>query len=93
MDGAHPHYAMTLFVTGATVRSGRAVANVRGFCEDELAGDYELEVVDLYRTPDRARLDEVVAAPTLIRREPKPARRVIGDMSDRRRLADAIKVV
>jgi len=93
MEGAHPHYAMTLFVTGATVRSVRAVANVRGFCDEELAGDYDLEVVDLYRSPERACRDQVVAAPTLLRREPEPARRVIGDMSDRRRLADAIKAV
>jgi circadian clock protein KaiB len=93
MQSAHPHYAMTLFITGVTVRSGRALANIQEFCETELGGDYELEVVDLYRTPERARLNQVVAAPTLIRREPKPARRVIGDMSDRRRLNDAIKVV
>lgn len=83
---------MTLFVTGITVRSGRAVANVRDFCEGELAGDYELEVVDLYQTPERARSDQIVAAPTLIRHEPKPTRRVIGDMSDRRRLRDVIMV-
>lgn len=93
MESAHPPYAMTLFITGATVRSGRAVANVRAFCEHELGGEYDLEVVDLYRTPERARLDQVVAAPTLVRHEPKPARRLIGDMSDRGRLHAVIKVM
>lgn len=83
---------MTLFITGATLRSGRALANIHAFCETDLGGDYALEVIDLYRAPERARSDQVVAAPTLVRHEPKPERRVIGDMSDRRRLNDAIKV-
>ena len=92
MQRTQIHYVMTLFVTGVTVRSGRAVVNIRDFCEQDLHGDYELEVVDLYRSPERARSDQIVAAPTLIRHEPKPARRVIGDMSDRHRLQDVIKV-
>lgn len=92
MQSAQAQYVMTLFVTGVTVRSGRAVANIRDFCERELGGDYELEVVDLYQTPERARSDQVVAAPTLVRHQPKPARRVIGDMSDRHRLQNVIVV-
>ena len=64
------HYTMTLFVTGATRLSLLAVANVRDFCETELAGNYELEVVDLYRTPERARSAQVIAAPTLDRNQP-----------------------
>ena len=92
MQSSRPRYVMTLFVTGITARSGRAVANVRGFCESELAGDYDLEVVDLYRAPQRARSEQVVAAPTLVRSEPQPIRRIIGDMSDWRRLRDTIKI-
>ena len=73
------HYTMTLFVTGATRLSLLAVANVRDFCEAELGGNYKLEIVDLYRTPERAQSAQVIAAPTLDRSEPRPARRVIGD--------------
>jgi circadian clock protein KaiB len=87
-----PRYAMTLYVAGASRRSLRAVDNVRDFCEQELAGDYELEVVDLYRTPEDARMAQIVAAPTLLRHEPGPARRIIGDMSDRAQLRAAVKV-
>lgn len=85
-------YDLTLFVTGATLRSGRAIANVHDFCERELPGVYTLEVVDLYRQPERARADQVVAVPTLVRNEPKPERRVIGEMSDRQRLSGSIKI-
>ena len=47
-------YALTLFITGITPRSLRAVANVRAFCEGELTGGYLLEIVDLYEHPERA---------------------------------------
>lgn len=87
-----PHYTMTLFVAGATRLSLLAVANVQQFCEEELIGHYNLEVVDLYQTPERAKTSQVLAAPTLLRHSPSPARRVIGDMSDRNRLRAAVKV-
>jgi circadian clock protein KaiB len=85
-------YGLTLFVTGATSRSLRAVANVREFCGRELHDSYDLEVVDLYKSPDRAQSANVVVAPTLIRHDPKPVKLLIGDMSDTRRLQLAILV-
>ena len=88
-----PRYAMTLFVTGASRLSLQAVSRVREFCEEELTGNYDLEVVDLYRSPERAKEAQVIASPTLLRDNPAPVRRVIGDMSDRGRLRAAIKVV
>ncbi len=91
--GFAPRYTMTLFVTGASRLSLQAVARVREFCEEELSGNYDLEVVDLYRCPERAKEAQVIAAPTLLRDAPAPARRVIEDMSDRVKLRAAIKVV
>ena len=91
--GFAPRYAMTLFVTGASRLSLQAVARVREFCEEELRGNYDLEVIDLYRSPERAKEAQVIAAPTLLRDSPAPARRVIGDMSDRGKLRAAIKVI
>jgi len=88
---AAPHYSMTLFVTGTSLLSVRAVSRVREFCESELAGDYALEVVDLYRAPERAKTAQIIAAPTLLRDKPAPVRRIIGDMSDCKRLRAAIK--
>ena len=85
-------HQLTLFVTGATHRSMRAVANVRSFCDQELAGDYSLEIVDLYQHPDRARASNVVVSPTLVRHGPKPVRLLIGDLSDRQQLLTRVKV-
>ncbi len=79
-------YSLTLFVTGATPRSLRAISNVRDFCSREIADDYQLEIVDLYDAPERAQPANIIVAPTLIRHEPKPVKLLVGDMSETRRL-------
>jgi len=73
---------LRLYVTGMTPRSARAVENVRAICERYLRGRYDLEVIDVYQQPTLAKGEQIVAAPTLIRKLPLPLRRVIGDLSD-----------
>ena len=75
------HYVLRLYVTGATARSLRAVANLKAVCEQYLKGRYDLEVVDVYRWPAMVREDQVVAVPTLIKRLPVPLRLLVGDLS------------
>lgn len=75
-------YVLRLYVTGMTPRSTRAVENVRAICERYLRGRYDLEVIDVYQQPALAKCEQIVAAPTLIRKLPLPLRRVIGDLSD-----------
>jgi len=77
-----PRYVLTLFVTGSTPRSLKAISNLQAICEEHLAGRYELKVVDLYQQPELAKDNKLVAAPTLVKFEPEPLRRVIGDMSN-----------
>ena len=81
-----PRYELTLFITGSTAKSMRAVSNVRAFCERE-AGDFQLEIVDLYEHPERAQPANVVVAPTLVRSQPVPVLLLFGDMSDTGQLA------
>ena len=64
----------------------RAIQNVRRICEEHLKGLYDLEVVDIYKNLPLARGDQIIAAPTLIKRLPAPLRRLIGDMSDEQRV-------
>ena len=75
-------HVFRLFVTGMTARSSRAIANARSICEQHLANRYDLDIVDLYREPARARSEEIVAAPMLVRIRPLPLRRLVGDLSD-----------
>jgi circadian clock protein KaiB len=79
-------YVLRLYVTGLTHRSARAVENVRTLCEQYLPGRYDLEVIDIHQQPALARTEQIVAAPTLIKKLPLPLRRVIGDLSNTERI-------
>ncbi len=83
-------YGLRLYVTGLTPRSTRAIHAVRQVCEERLAGQYELEIIDVYQQPDRTSGDNVIAIPTLVRYQPGPKRYIIGDMSDRLRLMQGL---
>jgi circadian clock protein KaiB len=80
-------YILRLFVTGITPRSLEAIEMVRRLCEDNLKGHYELEVIDLYKEPQAARENQVVAAPTLIKLLPSPVRKFIGNITEEKLLA------
>jgi circadian clock protein KaiB len=72
---------LRLYVAGSTPRSLRAVQNLKHLCDHELNGQYQLEVVDIYKEPRRAKEDQIIAIPTLIKRAPGAVRRLIGDLS------------
>ena len=80
------HYVLRLYVTGTTSRSVHAIQSVKRICEAHLKGRYELEVVDIYKNLALARGDQIIAAPTLVKKLPLPLRRLIGDMTDEERL-------
>ncbi len=73
-------------VAGTRSASLRAVTNIKRICDRHLSGRYRLDVVDLYQQPARAKEDNVVAAPTLVRTEPGPIRKIVGDLSDEHRV-------
>ena len=71
---------LRLYVAGQSPKSLRALANLKRLCDEHLDSEYELEVVDLLEHPRLAAGDEIVAIPTLVRRLPKPMRKIIGDL-------------
>jgi circadian clock protein KaiB len=79
-------YVLRLYVTGMTPRSARAIENVRTICEEHLQSRYELQVIDVYQQPALAKGEQIIAAPTLIKKLPLPLRRIIGDMSNEERV-------
>ena len=81
-EPANIKYVLRLYVTGATNRSVLAITNLKKICEEYLDGRYELEVIDLYQMPGLAKDEQIIAAPTLIKKLPLPFRRIIGDMSN-----------
>jgi circadian clock protein KaiB len=81
-DASPPRHVLRLYVTGSTQRSTRAIANLRRVLESELPDRYDLEVVDVYENPEAAAEHQIIAAPTLIKLQPEPVQRMIGDLSD-----------
>lgn len=79
-------YLLRLFVTGATPNSTRAIANLKEICEEHLKGNYELEIIDVYQQPLIAQSEQIIALPLLIKKSPYPERRLIGDMSDTKKV-------
>ncbi|MGA2076323.1 MAG: circadian clock KaiB family protein [Terriglobia bacterium] len=80
--GETPKYTLRLYVAGVTPRSAKAVKNIKKICEEHLQGRYDLQVIDVYQHPTLAQGEQIIAAPTLIKKLPLPLRRFIGDMSD-----------
>jgi circadian clock protein KaiB len=81
---------LRLYVTGNTHRSTRAVENARRLLQMYAAGRFELEVIDIYLHPEAAIAAQIIAAPTLVKVNPGPLRRVIGDLSDSSKVLAAL---
>ena len=77
---------LRLYVAGQTPKSIQAFANLKRICEEHLAGQYRIEVVDLLRNPQLAKGDQILAIPTLVRKLPEPVRKIIGDLSNTERV-------
>jgi circadian clock protein KaiB len=83
---------LRLYVAGQSPKSLRAFANLTTLCEEHLAGQYEIEVVDLAEDPSLARSDDILAIPTLVRRLPPPLRKIIGDLSNTERVLVGLRL-
>jgi len=88
-----PKYRLRLYVAGQTPRSMQALSNLKRICEEHLAGNYKVEVIDLLQKPQLAAGDQILAIPTLVRAIPKPARKIIGDLSNVERVLVGLEVL
>ena len=80
------NFRLKLYVTGRTPQSVRAIANLRRLCEEDLAGQYEMVVVDVLANPQLAEDERILATPTLIKELPSPLVRIIGDLSNKEKV-------
>ena len=86
-------FRVKLYVTGRTPTADRLIASVRKMFEKNCGGKYELEVIDVFEQPDLAYDDLVLATPTLIKALPPPVRRIVGDLSDKKRVLAPLELV
>jgi len=88
--GGREAWNLRLYVAGDSPRSRMALANLKKLCEERLKGRYDIEVIDLQKRPDLAKVDQILAVPTLIRKIPAPTKRLIGDLSNADRAVVAL---
>ena len=77
---------LRLYVAGQTQKSITAFANLKKICEEHLAGEYSIEVIDLLENPQLAKGDQIIALPTLVRKLPEPIKKIIGDLANTERV-------
>jgi circadian clock protein KaiB len=87
-----PVWELRLCVAGQTPKCLAALANLRRICEENLPGQYQLEIIDLLENPRLAREDNILAIPTLVRKLPTPLRKIIGDLSNQERVLVGLDV-
>jgi circadian clock protein KaiB len=85
-------YVLLLFVTGMSLGSIRAIENITDVCEKYLQDRYSLEIIDVYKDPTAVQLNDIIACPTLIKRSPSPFKRLIGDLSDKKKVLSALDI-
>ncbi|MCS6870193.1 MAG: circadian clock KaiB family protein [Anaerolineae bacterium] len=83
-------YVLKLYVAGQTARTERAIYNLYNLCNQHLAGNYEITVIDILEHPHLAEEEQILATPTLVRESPLPRRRLVGDLSDAERVLEAL---
>lgn len=85
-------YELRLYVAGQTPKSVAAFNNLKRLCEEHLPGRYRIVVVDLLENPRRAKDDQILAIPTLVRKVPQPVRKIIGDLTNTERALVGLKL-
>jgi len=75
-------YRFKLFVIGQTIRTMRAIDNLRRFCEERLKGNFDLQIIDVLESPHLAREEKILATPTLIKHSPPPVKVIVGDLAN-----------
>ena len=91
-DGSPAVYRLVLYVAGSAPRSLRAVAAVRKLCQEYLPGCHSLEVVDIYQQPALAEEAGILAVPLLIKQEPPPEQKFVGDMSNLEAIINSLRL-
>ncbi len=89
-EGPESQFSLKLFISGASPNSARAIANLKAICEKYIHAEYELEIIDVYQQPTKAKSEQLIALPVLIKYLPLPVKRFFGDLSDTRKVLSGL---
>lgn len=85
-------YFLTLYVSGTSPNSLRAINNLTAICEQYLRGKFTLEVIDVYQEKLVAKEQQLIALPLLIKKNPSPTVKLIGDLSETKKVLKALGI-
>ncbi|MDW0170667.1 MAG: circadian clock KaiB family protein [Nitrososphaeraceae archaeon] len=85
-------WQLLLYIAGQTPKSIRALENIKKYAEEHLKGKYSIEIIDLFKNPQLAEGDQILAVPTLVRKFPEPIRKIIGDLSNEERVLVGLNI-
>jgi len=74
-------FKFRLYVAGGTPNSAQAAAKLGALCRQNLPDRHEIEIVDVFREPQRALADGIFMTPTLVKLAPLPVRKIVGTLS------------
>jgi circadian clock protein KaiB len=86
-------YLLRLYITGNSLKSQRAIANLLRICKKELTDQYKIEIIDVLEEPQRAEMEKILVTPTLIKQLPPPLQRIIGDLSNTEKVILGLDVI
>jgi circadian clock protein KaiB len=93
IDMKKEKYKLCLYIAGKTQKAERAMANLKKICEEELADQYTIEIVDLLEHPHLAEGEQIIAVPTVIKSLPAPLRVLVGDLSNKAKVLVGLNIV
>ncbi len=86
-------FLLRLYIAGISIKSNKAINNLKKVCEENLKGSYKLEIIDIQKNPKYAKKENIIASPTLIKKLPLPVRILVGDMSNKEQVLVGLEIV
>lgn len=83
-------FKFRLYVAGDTQNSIQAKSNLSEICQESLAGQHEIEIVDVFQEPKKALADGILMTPTLVKLSPDPMVKIIGTLSNKATVLQAL---
>ena len=84
---------LQLFVAGMSPKSMDAIENIKRLCDTHLEGAFDLEIIDLYKNPEAANINQIVFSPSLVKHLPAPKKTLVGDFSDTRKVIKGLGII
>jgi circadian clock protein KaiB len=84
--GKEECWELWLYIAGQTPKSILALENITKYSREHIKTKYTIEVIDLLKSPQLAENDQIFAIPTLVRKVPKPLKKIIGDLSNKEKV-------